>query len=138
MHAKEEKSPPAAGCPARTRLRLTSLSLIALALVTRPAAGLAQEYAAGPLRSVAHFQIQQIGSPKPIRSDQVQSQGGVYFSNLATPTGSVVTQGPASTVSGNGITRLIADDINGVPPTGDVINITFSVANQNCLRSFPS
>lgn len=115
---------------------LTPMPMVAIALSTllivsaRPSNVCAQEYLGGKLRAVAHFAI---GAPVPsgIGMPTPSSSGPVHYSNLDNPTGGAFSQGPAATVSGNGITRMVADDITGVHPGADVVEITFSVANQN-------
>jgi len=109
----------------------------ALIFAACPTSGRAQEYLGGELRLVAHFDIGELTPGNSIRQpsdapSQSNSAGAIHYSNLDTPTGGTFSQGPAATVSGNGITRLVADDITGIPG-GDVIEITFSVANQNAV-----
>ncbi len=85
----------------------------------------------GPLRAVAHYEIVQKPGMTPFVPTQPTAAGDVYYSNISNATGSVITHGPAANVASNGITRLVADDILGAMSGNSVIELTFSVANQN-------
>ncbi len=93
----------------------------------------AREYLGGKLRAIEHFDFGMHARSNTAIPAQINSPGDVYYSNLDHPTGGVVLQGPAATVSGNGITRLVADDITGVSPGASISELTFSVANQNAV-----
>jgi hypothetical protein len=65
-----------------------------------------------------------------------RATAGASYSNIDTYTGSVFSNGGAATVSGNGITRLVADDITFALPYlagQSFTQFTFSVANLNLV-----
>ena len=106
-------------------------ALITIALTT--GVGRTNEYQGGPLRTVAHFDIVDSSSVVKFVPTQTNAAGDVYYSNISNPTGAVIAQGPAALVSGNGMTRLLADDILTAVPGNSVIELTFSVANTNVV-----
>lgn len=107
-------------------MKSVTVGLVGLALLAGTAS--ASDIMAGDLVKVAEFNIGEAATLNETRSNNP------YYSNTTNFLGQAFANGGATNQSGNTITKMVCDDIEGIHPFfvgKQVTSIVFSVANLN-------